>query len=267
MTIGSFRARFARDAAGVLAATVDAPAVTDADVASCPPLVQRYLHAIGVVGQPKVRNYRLRFRGRIRAAPDARWMPFDADQMSSTDPPARFFFMRARMFGIPVAAFHRLAGGHATMQVKIAGVIPIVDARGEEMDRSEAVTLFNDMCLLAPATLIDPSIAWETIAADTVRARFSSGGRTIAATLHFGADGLLTTFRSDDRSRSSPDGRLFTRLPFSTPVSDYRRFGAIRLPAHGEARWTLPSGEFTYGEFELQGVTYNPPGSAVGRRA
>jgi hypothetical protein len=258
----SFHARFARDAAAMLVTTGDNPPVTEADVARCPPLVQHYLHAIGVVGQAKVRNYRLRFHGRIRAGPDARWMPFEADQVSSTDPPARFFFMRARMFGVPVAAFHRLTGGHATMHVRIAGLIPIVDARGEEMDRSEAVTLFNDMCLLAPATLIDPSIGWETIAADTVRARFSHGGRTIAATLQFDADGLLTTFRSGDRSRSSPDGRLFTRLPFSTPVRDYRRFGAIRLAAHGEARWTLPSGEFTYGEFELQEVTYN-----VGPRA
>jgi hypothetical protein len=165
--------------------------------------------------------------------------------------------MRARMFGLPVEAFHRSIGGRATMQVKVLGAIPMVDARGDEMDRSEAVTLFNDMCLLAPGTLLDPAIAWEAVDARSVRARFRNGGLTIGATLLFGDDGLLANFVSDDRSRTSPDGKAFTRLRFSTPVRNYRDFGPARLAAHGEARFRLPEGEFTYGEFDLQDVSYN----------
>ena len=253
----SFRAQFARDVAAGLARPLEAPVVTEGDLASLPQPVQRYLRAIGVVGQPRVRNYRLRFRGRIRSGPDARWMPFEAEQQSFADPPARLFLMHARMFGLPVEVFHRRIGGHATMQVKLAGAIPMVDARGDVMDRSEAVTLFNDMCLLAPATLLDPAIAWETVDSHTAAARFTDGRQTISATLLFGDDGLLTNFISDDRSRSSSDGKIFTRLPFSTPMRDYRDFGAVRLAAHGDARWTLPAGEFTYGEFDLQEVAYN----------
>ena len=62
--------------------------------------------------------------------------------------------MRARMFGLPITAFHRLVHGQATMRVKMAGAFSIVDARGDAMDRSETVTLFNDMCLLAAGTLM-----------------------------------------------------------------------------------------------------------------
>jgi hypothetical protein len=29
------------------------------------------------------------------------------------------------------------------------------------MSQSETVTLFNDMCIMAPATLVDAPIAWE----------------------------------------------------------------------------------------------------------
>jgi hypothetical protein len=32
---------------------------------------------------------------------------------------------------------------------------------------------------------------------------------------------------------------------------------AARLAAHAEARWHLPEGEFTYGEFDLVEVAYN----------
>jgi hypothetical protein len=231
--------------------------VTEADLAPLPEPVRRYLVVTHAAGQPRVQSYRIRFTGRIRSAPDAAWMPFEAQQESFADEPTRLFLMRARMFGAPVEAFHRLIRGHATMQVKVAGLVKVADARGEEMDRVETVTLFNDMCLLAPASLLDPAIAWEPIDARTVRARLTDGRQTISATLLFGDDGLLSNFISDDRSRSSPDGRTFAPLRFSTPVRDYQDFGLVRLAAHGEARWLLPDGEFTYGQFELREVSYN----------
>ena len=115
---------------------------------------------------------------------------------------------------------------------------------------AETVTLFNDMCLLAPGTLIDPGIVWEPVDATTVRARFTHGGQTIAATLQFNTAGELVNFQSDDRARSESDG-TFTPRRFSTPVRDYRDFGPVRLMSFGEARWLLPDGEFTYGEFHL----------------
>ena len=77
----------------------------------------------------RIHNYRLRFRGRIRSAPDKRWMPFEAEQQSvAGDHSSRFFLMRARMFGLPVEAFHRLVDGHARMHVRPPGIIPMVDA-------------------------------------------------------------------------------------------------------------------------------------------
>lgn len=94
---GSFRAQFQAEAAAGLARLTDAaPALSEADLAPLPEPVRRYLRAVGAVGQPRVRAYRVRFRGRIRSAPGARWMPFVADQQSFTDPPVRLFWMRAR---------------------------------------------------------------------------------------------------------------------------------------------------------------------------
>jgi hypothetical protein len=253
----SFHAQYIRDAQVGLARPVNAPVVSEADLAPLPEPVQRHLRVTGVLGQPRMRNYRLRFRGRIRSGPESAWMPFEAEQQSFADPPTRLFLMRARMFGLPVESFHRLVGGHATMQVTVAGLVTMVDARGDDMDRAETVTLFNDMCLLAPGSLLDPGIRWESVDARSARAQFTNGGHTIAATLHFGEDGLLTNFVSDDRSRSSPDGKTFTRVRFSTPVRDYRSFGPVRLAGYGEARWHLPEGEFTYGEFNLVAAEFN----------
>ena len=252
----SFHAQYLRDARTGLARAVPTPIVTEADVARLPDPVRRYLRVTRSVGQPRVQNYHLRFRGRIRSAPDSRWMPFEAEQQSFADQPTRLFLMRARMFGVPVEAFHRAVGGHATMQVTVAGTFPLENASGDAMDRAETVTLFNDMCLLAPGTLIDPSIAWEAVDATTARARFTHGGQMISATLLFNRAGDLVNFVSDDRARSESDG-TFTPRRFSTPVRDYRDFGPVRLMSFGEARWLLADGEFTYGEFTLIDITYN----------
>jgi hypothetical protein len=212
-----------------------------------------------------VQNYRIRFTGRIRSAPDAAWMPFEAEQQSFADEPTRLFLMRARLFGVPVQAFHRLIGGHATMRVKVIGVVPMADERGDEMDRAETVTLFNDMCILAPGTLAGPDITWEAADASTARARFTLRGHTITATLFFDTDGRLVNFESDDRSRSSPDG-THTKQRFSTPLRDYRDFGPLHLAGYGEARWRLPDGEFTYGQFTMTDVVTNVRRTAKGAK-
>lgn len=258
----SFRAAFEAAAASGLARVRALPppaVVTEADLAPLPVPVQRYLRAVGVLGRPRVVSYRLRFRGRIRGGPGDGWMSFEADQQSFTDEPARLFLMDATMRGVPVQAFHRFTGARATMQVKLAGAIKIVDAHGPILDRSETVTLFNDMCILAPGSLLSPSIAWEELDDRRARARFTNGDHTISAVLCFDEQGLLADFVSDDRSRSSRDGRTFTQLRFSTPVRDYRQYGPVRLAAHGEARWHAPApeGEFTYGELELLEISYD----------
>jgi hypothetical protein len=252
----SFHAQYLRDVEAGRSRSVAAPLVTEADLASLPEPVRRYLRVTHAVAQPRVHNYRIRFTGRIRSAPGARWMPFEAEQQSFVDEPTRLFLMRARLFGIPVQAFHRLVGGHATMQVKVAGLVPMADERGDEMDRAETVTLFNDMCILAPGTLVGPNTAWEAVDASTARARFTLRGHTITATLFFDTDGRLVNFESDDRSRAWPDGPP-PKLRFSTPRRDYRDFGPLHHAGYGEARWRLPEGEFTYGEFTMTDVVTN----------
>jgi len=50
-----------------------------------------------------------------------------------------FGYARLPQHGVPIDVFHRLVDGQATMRVKLAGVFPIADARGDAMNRSEAM--------------------------------------------------------------------------------------------------------------------------------
>jgi hypothetical protein len=253
----SFRAEFAA-ATRARSSPAGRPSLVDeADLARLPVPVATYLRTIGVVGRPQVHDYRLHFTGRIRSGPESRWMPFSADQYSRVAGPTRIFLMRARMYGVPVEAFHRYERGRATMRVRLMGFVPVAGASGKVMDTSETVTVLNDMALLAPPSLLDSRIQWEPIDERSATALFTVDGTTVAATLSFDSEGLLSNFVSEDRSRSSSDGRTFTRLRFSTPVSDYRDFGGVRLPAYGEAWWHAPDGAFAYGEFRLREAVWN----------
>lgn len=253
----SFNAAYDQEVSRGLSRPLASGTLEESDLAALPAPVQQYVRATGFVGKPRVRNYQLTFRGRIRSAPSAPWMPFRVRQQSFVDEPTRLFLMSATLYGVPIQAWHRLRDGHARMHVKVLGALTMVDAEGPVMDRAETVTLFNDMCILAPGTLAEPAIRWEAVDAHTARARFTNGGHTISATLTFDDRGLLKNFISDDRAAASADGRTFTKLRFSTPVRDYRRYGPYLLASHGDARWHPPEGAFSYGEFDVLSIAYN----------
>jgi hypothetical protein len=253
----SFHATYLREVRGRLEQPVSPPLVTEADLAPLPDPVQRYLRRTGAVGQPRVHHFKATWKGRIRATAEDPWMAFTAEQYNVPGEPARFFFMDATRTGLPVDVFHAYQGHSATMRVRLLSLVPLVDAKGPEMDQAETVTLLNDLCLLAPGALIDPAIRWEELDARSVRARYTVGSNTVSAVLHFNEAGELVDFVSDDRYAASADGTRFTRQRWSTPVRDYRSFGPRRASTRGEGRWHSPEGEFVYIELELLDLQIN----------
>ena len=178
--------------------------------------------------------------GRIREGREGRWIPLSAEQYSAVAPAARLFYLTGSMFAVPVQGYHRYVGSAASMRVKAAGLVTVVAADGPEMTQGETVTLFNDMCVLAPATLIDPAIKWDALDARTTRALFTNAGHTISAELSFNDAGELTNFVSDDRSQTLADGKTMRRLRWSTPLGRYRSFGSVRLPSKARDDGTTP---------------------------
>lgn len=253
----SLRSIYTREAERVRAAAAPGPTVTDDDLAPLPLPVQAYLRRAGAVGRPRVRSFYARMRVQIRNGRDGDWMDSTAEQVNTYGPASRRFFMHATRGALSFDALHRFVGEHATMRVKALGLVTMVDARGPEMDQSETVTLFNDLCLFAPAALIEAEVAWEPVSERVVRGRFTHYRRTVSAELRFDEAGDLVDFVSPDRYLSA-DGKVFRRLPWSTPVSSYGSFNGARAFAKAEARWREPDGEWAYGRFELAELRHNP---------
>jgi len=239
-----------------LARSASTPLVQEAEIAPLPAPVQKYLRNAGVIGKPHVWNMRVRGAGQIRTKIDGGWLDFESQQYNFFDNPSRLYFIQSSMYGLPFDGLHAYVGPEATMRIKVAAMFLVVDAKGAEMNRGETVTMFNDMCVMAPATLISKSIQWESFDSLTAKATFTNVGNTISATLFFNESGELVNFTSDDRYLSE-DGKVYKSYRWSTPLKDYRDFGGTRIASYGEASWKMPEGEFVYGKFTIRDVEYN----------
>jgi len=228
----------------------------ETDIANLPDAVKEYIRFTGSVGKPKVQNVFIRATGKIRSKPTDGWMSFSSEQYNFFGNPCRFFYIKAKKSGVPAAGLHVYKDRKASMEIKVAGLFKVVDARGKEMDQGETVTLFNDMCFMAPATLADKRIRWEEISPLRIKAKFTNGNITIEALLSFDNDGRLVDFISNDRFETT-DGKVYKNYPWRTPVLEYGNFNGYRLPSKADVIYVYPEGDFCYGKFELKEIRYN----------
>ncbi|XLS30299.1 DUF6544 family protein [Flavobacteriaceae bacterium M23B6Z8] len=249
----SFENRFQKDVAVAMKATrLYKELVNVEDLATLPSPVRNYLNYVGVVGKPKVYNFKIVFEGEMRDK-EKDWFKFTSEQYNFIENPSRLFFMNAEVSGLSTKGYHHYTGDRASMLIKLLSLFPVVKIDRPEMIPTETVTFFNDLCLFAPAALIDKRIQWEAIDDQSAKAIFTNHGTTISAILYFNEKGQLVNFVSEDRVAVSE----MKTYPFSTPISNYQRINGYNLPTYGEAVWHYQDGEFVYGRFNLKTIEYN----------
>jgi hypothetical protein len=236
--------------------TIKNEILTEKDIQHLPAIVQKYIRYSGSIGKEKVLNFRVEFSGGIRSNSSEDFMPLKSVQYNFTDQPTRLFYIVAKRKGIPAKGIHIYKDRKAIMLIKILGLFTVVNAKGKEMDQGETVTVFNDMCFMAPASLIDKKIEWKEIDDLTVYAKFTNGNISVSATLYFSEDGKLVNFLSNDRFETT-DGKTYVNSPWITPATVYSNINGYRLPSRAKLIYKRPDEDFCYGEFNLVSIDYN----------
>jgi hypothetical protein len=229
--------------------------VTDEELAALPDPVARWLRRVGVVGQPRVHNFVVDMHAQLNRGPGQPWMETPVLQVSFVPQPARLFLLRTRMKGLPVTGLHAYTHDGARMQIRVAGVVDMVDESGVAFTRAETVTMLNDFCIMAPAAMLDSRFVWQPVSDTSATVTFTNGPHVVSATLFFNADDDLVDFSSDDRHSLPDDGERWT-----TPLRGHRDVNGLRLPSEGDAIWHYadkPS--WLYGRFAIQRLRYNVP--------
>lgn len=232
--------------------------LTQEDIQHLPEPVQNYLIYVGAIGREKVHNMSVAADGEMDMNINAGWTPVKVFQHNFFGGRlTRLCYINAKVYKLPTYALHTYTDKIASMRVKPAGLFKVVDAKGPEMRVSDTITLLNDMCIFAPAALIDDRITWESVDDITVKATFTTSFCTVTAILYFNKTGELINFTSEDRYYLENDGS-YQKVKWSTPVRDYREINGLRLISYGEAIWNLPGGDYSYFKFtNIKKIHYN----------
>ena len=230
--------------------------LTEKDIAHLPMPVQKYIRYSKSLNKEKVGNFKITFSGKIRKDSTSGWMNLTSEQYNFVEKPTRLFYLKAIMKGLPVRGFHCYKEGVAFMDIRLFSFYKVQYQQGIEMGQSETVTFFNDMCCLAPATLIDDRIKWVEIDAHRVLATFTCKKIIISANLLFNDEGQLINFISDDRYAQMKDNTM-KKFRWSTPLKNYKEIDGRMLPGYAETIYSYPEGDFCYGIFKIESAEYN----------
>ena len=230
--------------------------LTENDLEFLPLLVKKYLHYCKVVNKPKIYNFRANISGKIRKNSNSSWITFKAIQFSLFIEPKRFFYMKGYLKQLPVSGYQVFDKNNAYIEMRILSIFRVLFSSGKEMAISETVTFFNDMCCLAPATLIDARIKWVEANTKEVKAIFTNQGISITASLYFNELGQLVNFKSTDRYAATQNKTL-KKIDWSTPIKEYKEINGINLPSKVDVIYHYPNESVCYANFDLNAIAYN----------
>lgn len=215
-----------------------------------PKPVQTWLQGAGIVGKESAQSIYLQQKGSMRTAPDGKWMQFEAEQWFRTENPGFLWYARVGM-GSPVRLNGRdqLIEGQGKMQIKLFGLIPIVDATGPTIDQGTLVRYLAEM-IWFPSAALEPYIHWEVMDENHARANLTVGEQKVSGVFTFNASGEVIDFEALRYYDRQGTASLETWHIDIDPNS-YQEFNGIRIPAKSEVSWQLKEGDFQWLKLEI----------------
>ncbi len=259
-SVGVGQVRFARqigrEVGELLAATGNArPAVlTEDDLRGLPAPVQRWLRYSRVVGTERPATIRLKQEGQFRTGEGQAWLPFEAEQHFTTDPPGFIWSVSMRMAPlVTITGRDRYANGTGEIEMRVLSLIPVAEKRGGSLNQAALLRYLAEIGWF-PAAAVSPYIAWQSLDDNAARATISHGGLTASATFSFDAQGHLTTVVAERH-----DDARNTLVRWSGINHAYGELGGVPVPMEGEAIWHYDSGDFSYIRLRIVEIEYNRP--------
>jgi hypothetical protein len=192
----------------------------------------------------EIRAVRTTQRGEFRGSPEARWIPFTAEEVVET---ARSSFCwNARIGAAKLGAItvtDAYEEGHGRLVVKLANMVPLQKITGPEADRGELQRYLGEIVLCPPILLNHASLEWTAIGPDTLRVRDRQDATGATVDIEISEAGCPVGFKAE---RGRLVGKQTILTPWSGTGSDFQEREGMQVPARFEACWHLPEGPFPY---------------------
>lgn len=246
------RARFLADAT-----PAKRPIDVEAETADLPPPVQRYLRSVLGPKATAVTTVTLKHGGSFRLKPGGPLMPMEAVEYFRADRPGYLWHARIRMgpmIWAEVRDFYQQ--GHGSMLGRLNSTWTIVKSETPEVAQGALIRWATEAAWFPQVFLDRKLFTWQAIDDRSARLVVQDSGLRATFTCHFGEDGRLTRMTTEDRPFEK-EGQYIRGVPFSGLFRDWRQMDGVWIPAHGEATWNLPEGDFNYVQVQVERIDYD----------
>ena len=226
-------------------------------LAQLPPLVQGWMESSGILGKEMIQTVHLYQKGEMRTSAEGAWMPVDAEQWFSIQPPA--FIWMADVGGSGLMQFRgrdMYREGSGQMLIKAYSMLPVVDMSATpEINQGTLVRYLSEI-IWFPSAALAPYIRWEQLNARQAKASMRYGDVTAYGIFGFDENGRMISFEAP-RYYDRPEGATLEDWFINIDPDSYRTFEGIRIPTQGTVTWKLEDGDYTWYKLEITEVKYN----------
>lgn len=196
-----------------------------------------------------LRAVRTMQRGEMRMSPEARWIPFRAEEF--IDATRSSFRWEARLdpgkIGGPTV-IDAYQEGRGSLTVKLGGILPVRRVTGLDADKGELQRYLASIAY-CPAILVNhASLEWIEAGAHALRVRDREDSTGATVDIGLFEDGCPTAVRA---IRPRIVGKQAVMTPWSGTASDFREYEGMRVATRLEVAWELPEGAFLYFRSEI----------------
>jgi uncharacterized protein DUF6920 len=196
-----------------------------------------------------IRAVRSTEQGQIRMSPEARWIPFTAEQ--TIEATRSSFCWDARLDPDKIASptvTDAYENGHGRLAVKLVGIVPVKKIVGPDADRGELQRYLASIVYCPPILLNHSSLKWEATRPLTLRVHDASDDTGASIDIDISDEGCPLTYRAD---RPRLVGKQAILTPWCATSSEFREVEGLRVPRRLEVSWNLPEAAFTYFQAEI----------------
>jgi len=215
--------------------------------------LKRFLLPGGMEVAKNIIRMRTAEKGEMRAAPEARLVPFTAVQ--TIEARCSGFVWEAKLLSsrlLPTVVVDAYQDGHGRIVAKAGGAVPLANFRGPEVDRGEIQRYLASVMICPAALVLHPTLTWTVVGTRTLRLRDTVDPTGATIDMEIGEDGCPLAARA---IRPRAVGKKTIPTPWAAVGREFREHEGLRIPHVTEASWRLAETDFTYFHSELTSVT------------
>lgn len=219
---------------------------TSAILEGLPTPVQRYFRYALREGQDYIKEVTVRHGGQFRTSTKQGWKNIQGEEYFTCFPPG---FLWSGKLGW-ASAIDKYINGKGNLLVKVASLIPVVNAKGKATDQGEFLRWLAEAVWFPTALLPSDHLSWVPIDEQSAKVVYQDEHIQAEGVFHFNEKGQVSHFKA---RRYMDEHRL---EEWTTHCQDYREVNGMHIPFYAEAVWNLADGDFSYAKFQLEEITY-----------